>query len=169
MAAEPTARLFLAVWPDAAAREALVDWQRRWSWPRGARMTAPDRLHLTMHFIGQVPTARIAAVADGLPVAFEPFELGFSRPALWRAGLALAMPETVPPALTALHGRLADALQALALPVERRPYKPHLTLARDAEGAVPPAEPLACCWTAEAYALVQSAGGYRTLRRYPAR
>lgn len=169
MAAEPTARLFLAVWPDAAAREALVDWQRRWQWPRGARLTAPDRLHLTLHFIGQVPTARIAAVADGLAVAFEPFELGISRPALWRGGLALAMPETVPPALTALHGRLADALQALALPVERRPYKPHLTLAREAEGAVPPAEPLACRWTAEACTLVQSAGGYRTLRRYPAR
>ncbi|MGC4078824.1 MAG: RNA 2',3'-cyclic phosphodiesterase [Rubrivivax sp.] len=169
MAAGPTARLFLAVWPDAAAREALVDWQRRWHWPRGARPTAPDRLHLTLHFIGQVPMARIAEVAAGLAVDFEPFELSFSRPALWRGGLALAMPETVPPALTALHGRLADALQALALPVERRPFKPHLTLAREADGAVPPDEPLTCRWTADAYALVQSAGGYRTLRRYPAR
>ena len=78
--------------------------------------------------------ARIAEVAAGLAVDFEPFELSFSRPALWRGGLSLAIPETVPPALTALHARLAEALQTLALPVERRPFKPHLTLARTKEG-----------------------------------
>lgn len=166
-AARP-ARLFLAIWPDAAARRALVAWQHAWRWPAGAAVVAPERLHLTLHFIGDVAAGRLAEVGAGLDVGIEPFALSLGAPQRWRGGLALAMPDAVPDPLLALHARLADALRALALPVETRPFRPHLTLARRADGAEPPAEPLRCGWRVDAYALVQSAHGYRTLQRYGA-
>jgi 2'-5' RNA ligase len=72
----------------------------------------------------------------------------------------------VPAALEILHARLAETLRALGLPVEARPFRPHLTLARKAAGAVAPAAAPDIRWPVAGYSLVQSAGGYRTLRHY---
>jgi 2'-5' RNA ligase len=127
-----------------------------------------ERLHLTLHFIGAVPVARLAEVGDGLAVPCAPFDLQFDEAAAWPRGLAVLSPREVPAALVELHQRLAGALQRLALPVESRPWRPHVTLARRAAGAVPPAAAPAGRWAVRGYALVQSQGGYRTLRHYPA-
>ena len=54
-----TGRIFVALWPDLAARARIVDWQRRQAWPAGTRLVSPQDLHLTLHFIGLV------AVRDG--------------------------------------------------------------------------------------------------------
>lgn len=166
--ADRPARLFLALWPDAAARRRCVAWQRRWRWPPGASVVAPERLHLTLHFIGDVDPARLPELGAGLALPFAPFDIAFGLPRLWRGGLALAVPQAVPEPLLALHAALGDALRRLELPVEARPFRPHLTLARRADGAEPPAEALACGWRVERYALVRSANGYRTVAEFGA-
>ena len=164
----PPLRLFLAVWPDAAAREALLRWRAAARWPAGAAPTPPQQLHLTLHFIGAVPAARLAEVTEFLAVPCAPCRIGFDRVEAWPRGLAVLGASAVPPALQALHGRLAEALRALDLPVEARPWRPHVTLARRAAGAVLPPQAPSGDWLVRGYALVQSAGGYRTLRHYPA-
>ena len=42
-------RLFYALWPDAAARAALAAWQAS----LGGAPTRPDKLHLTLAFLGR--------------------------------------------------------------------------------------------------------------------
>lgn len=164
---EPTLRLFLALWPDAAARDAIAEWLSRWHWPAGAKAVPPERLHLTLHFLGQVAAHRVEAAAERLDVPMAPVTLRLGALQTWKDGLIVAVPDAVPPGLRALHGALADALDEADLPREDRPYRPHLTLARRATGAVPPPDPLDVTWTCDRYALVLSERGYRPLRWYP--
>lgn len=162
------ARLFLALWPDEPLRAALRAWQQAIRWPPAARPTAPANLHLTLHFIGAVPRARLPELAGGLARPCPAFELVLDRFAVWPHGVAVLEPATVPEAMTALMATLADALRALALPVDTRPYRPHATLARHAAharlaGSAPP--PLR--WPVNTgYVLAESAGGYRVLQRF---
>lgn len=160
------ARVFYALWPDAAVRGALQAHQRVWAWPGGVSLTRPERLHLTLHFLGEVPTALLAPLADALPRRPEPFELRLTQPALWRGGLAVLLAEEAPAGLLALHARLAQAIRSLDLPVETRPFAPHVTLARRARHAGPPGRPEPVAWTARGAVLVESVrpqGGYRVL------
>jgi len=168
--ATANARLFLAVWLPDALRDAVADQMARWQWPPGARLQPPERWHLTLHFIGNVPRARMEEIAEGLDVAFEPFELTLQQPRVWPGGIAVVLPSEVPAALVDLHRRLAGALQALGLPVEDRAFRPHLTLARRAAGARSPADvPPMPPWRADGYRLVRSlpgGGGYQPVRLY---
>lgn len=161
-------RLFLALWPDEPARRALAGWMGGWQWPAGARVVPPERLHLTLHFIGIVPSSRLPALKRGLAVPAEPVELRLGTPAHWTRGLVVLEPVSVPPALGALRERLAVALRALALPVETAAFRPHVTLARQAHGAVAPPGGLALRWQSAGYALVRSQDGYHDVARYAA-
>jgi len=170
MAAEPTHRLFLALWPPPEARDALVQHQSAWRWSEGTARVRPERLHVTLHFIGAVPQSRVAEVVPALQVPFTPFELDLSqgRPRAWHGGLAV-LELHAPPALLRLHQDLAQALERAGLPLERRAYRPHVTLARRAFGATPAASSPATTWQVrEGYALVRTlpAGGYEGIGRY---
>jgi len=162
-------RLFLALWPDAACLARLVDHADRWSWPASARRTRAERMHVTLHFIGEVPARRLPDLRHGLALEWAGGELMLDRGTVWPGGIAVLEATQVPPALAALHADLAERLRMLRLPVESRPYRPHVTLARKAFGAKPPAfEPLH--WqAAPTYALVQTLGGgrgYETLQAF---
>lgn len=166
----PLWRLFVAVWPDAPVRDALAAWQRAWTWPPGAALVPSERLHLTLHFLGNVPVDEVPALKPALRVAFEPFELQFGRAEMWPGGTAVVRPDHTPPALLGLHGRLAAGLAALNRPVESRRYKAHVTLARRAIGAKPPAAQPQFSWRADAgFVLVRSLpdrAGYEVLERF---
>ena len=166
----PQARLFLALWPTPQVRARLLDWRDAFDWPAGAAIVAPERLHVTLHFIGPVGREQVDTVADALAVPTGAFELRFGRPELWPGGLAVLGPLSCPEGLRALHRRLGDALHALGLPTEARPYRPHVTFARKAAGAALRHEPASLRWRVRSHALVESrpgrAGGYVVLRRY---
>jgi 2'-5' RNA ligase len=169
--ANPTVRLFLALWPPPPVREALAQLQSQWHWPRDARQVTVPKLHMTLHFIGAVPVAHVPRLGELLRVPFEPtaLDLRHGRCRVWPGGIAL-VEWTAPPALLLLHARLAEALRAAGLPVEARPWRPHLTFARRAVGARPPPGDLpALRWDIDqGYALVRStpARSYETLRTY---
>ncbi len=105
--------------------------------PGAPRWTEPGRWHLTLLFLGAVPREQLpelAARAAPVVAAAPPLRLrvagagrfGSARhPSVAWAGLA----GDVAP-LTELAGRLADAARSLGLPVEDRPFRPHLTLGR---------------------------------------
>jgi 2'-5' RNA ligase len=162
------ARLFIALWPSPRVRLALAACRDATRWPAGAAPVADEKLHVTLHFIGSVPAGRVAEVAAALQVPVQAFEWQLGAVACWHGGLAVLCPRTVPPRLQQLHGELAAALRQLALPVEARAFRPHVTLARRAPACQPvaPAEPVR--WRVGGYALVQSMpdGRYQVLRRY---
>ena len=165
-----TARLFLALWPGPAAREALRERSAAWTWDTAAARVPPERLHLTLHFIGGVARSRLAELGPELQLAAPAFELTLDHAEVWRQGIAVLQPTVLPERLLELHRRLGDALQRLALPVEARPFRPHVTLARHASGSAPPAVWPPLRWRVRGYALVESerrpAGGYRVVQRY---
>jgi RNA 2',3'-cyclic 3'-phosphodiesterase len=159
------ARLFIALWPTARVRTALHDWQQAWTWPKGAARVAPGKLHLTLHFLGAVDAARSADLEAALVPPQRGFDLRFGRAAVWRSGVAVAEADGVPDALAELHATLGETLHRLGLPVEARGFRPHVTLARHALGAVPPKSELALRWRVHGYALMQSLHGVYLERR----
>lgn len=164
---QQTSRLFLALWPDPAVRHALRAWRDAWAWPRGATPVHADKLHLTLHFLGGVPTERLPELLDGFSVPFAPFRLDLGKPVLWPHGIAVLEPFAEPPELLALHARLTEALVGLGLQPEQRSYRPHVTMARRAGGVAVPQDGPPIAWQADRYALVESQGGvYTVLREY---
>lgn len=163
------ARLFIGLWPDVAEREALLAHQRSWVWPPRAACTQAPRLHATLHFLGDVARERLPSMRAALRVPVNPFEMTFDRDELWPAGIAVLATTVPAPPLLDLHARLAQVLRVQGLRCERRPYRPHVTLARRAAGAVVPAEPPAIRWLVRGYELIEShpaAGRYEVLERY---
>lgn len=168
--APPAPRLFLALWPDGSVRGALARWRDQWTWPAGAAPTRTDRLHLTLHFIGAVPAGRLEALGAALSrVAPADFTLEFGSAQLWPGGIAVLCPLAVPEPLRSLHARLATVLDGFGLPVDARPFRPHVTLARKARQASVPADGPSMQWQVkDGFVLVQSmpAGqGYRLVQR----
>ena len=165
-------RLFLALWPDDEVRGGLAAWRDLWSWPSGASPTRTERLHMTLHFIGQVGDDRLAGLCEALsrtgPIPEFTLELG--RAELWPHGIAVVCPVSAPAALLQLHARLGATLGLLGLPVEERPLRAHVTLARRAQRAVLPMEGPSLRWhVRNGFALVQSmpgGRGYQVLRTF---
>lgn len=131
---------------------------------------APERLHLTLHFLGSIAVDRVGLVQAGVAVPFRGFELMLDRAGVWPHGIAVLLARSTPPALAHLHRDLGAALAALGVPLEARPWQPHVTLARRAHGArcTTPTQPLH--WQVrDGYALVRTlpgGAGYETLARF---
>mgnify|MGYP000016348298 FL=1 len=162
--APPARRLFLALWPDEAVRERIAEHASQWLWSAGCVRYAPQDWHLTLHFIGAVPAERVSAIAAAVALPCPPFELVLDQPMIWPHGLAVLGVTTLPAPLQLLHERLGEALRVLNLKVDARHYRPHLTLARHADAALPPAAAAPLHWPVRAYALALSTG--RAGQRY---
>ncbi|MDR3042903.1 MAG: RNA 2',3'-cyclic phosphodiesterase [Desulfovibrio sp.] len=108
---------------------ALADLLRRLHW------TPPGNWHLTLRFLGDVPTPRCDEVADALrTIRFAPVQLAVDKAGVFPAkgtprvlwlGLARGAPEC-----TALATAVNAALAPLGFAPEDRALAPHLTLAR---------------------------------------
>jgi len=154
-----TVRLFIALWPDATARTRLAALRDAWRWPPGARPVTDANLHATLHFLGSFRRDRLEALRQALgTVAVEPLQLALAGFDIWRGGIAVALLATEPGALR-LHARLAVALAGLGVALDSRPFQPHVTLARKATRAQPPAGSPSLEWRPDGFALVESRGG----------
>ncbi len=165
-------RLFVALTPDLAVRNTLAAWRDAWPWRARATPVADARLHMTLHFLGDVAPALLVQLLPAIAMPFEPFKLEFGRTRLWQHGIAVLEPLAVPPALATLHAHLQQALQQLGLTTDPRPFAPHVTLARRVTEATSPVTGPAFTWHVDQYCLMASqrdlVGRYATLARYPA-
>jgi RNA 2',3'-cyclic 3'-phosphodiesterase len=129
-----TLRVFFALWPDADASERLAALAREVAARTGGRAPPSASLHVTLAFIGEVPNQRIDALrAIGAAVAASaaPFALTLDCTGTFRrTGITWAGTSHLPPPLAELARNLFDALAAQDFAVERRPFSPHVTLAR---------------------------------------
>jgi RNA 2',3'-cyclic 3'-phosphodiesterase len=167
---DTAARLFLALWPSSSIRNALLGCREAWTWPKTRSFVASQHLHLTLHFIGEVPRDQLLNVLTKVAVRFSRFNLCLDESQIWPRGVAVIQPTVVPPALLELHRSLSDALRRLTLPNEDRSFRPHVTLARRADGALAPEQTPQVLWRICEYALVESLPGppytYRVHRPY---
>ncbi|NVD99761.1 RNA 2',3'-cyclic phosphodiesterase [Massilia sp. BJB1822] len=154
--AAPVHKLFFALWPDAATRGALAALQSQVA----GRATPPDKLHLTLAFLGQQPAAALPPLLEILhalsvpPLRLEIDCFGyFSKPRIAWAGMS-----AVPPALLELQDDLMRRLEAAGFSAATHgEFRPHVTLAREAKTAPPAGAAFApVVWTAREVALVES-------------
>ncbi len=127
-------RVFFALWPDARARDALAVLAGAAAARAQGRAAAAANLHLTLAFLGDVPSPRVASlqsIGAAAASAVRPFALTLDRVGAFReAGIAWAGASAVPVELERLAALLHDALAAQNVAIERRAFRPHITLAR---------------------------------------
>ena len=130
-------RLFLAVNLPAEVRHAIAEAVAplRAVAP-GLAWSNPEKVHLTVKFLGEQPEAmaeRVAAAMRDVAARNRVIdaEIGgigafpnFRRPRVVWIGVS---PE---PKLELLHHDVESSCESLGLPIDGRPFRPHLTLAR---------------------------------------
>ncbi len=141
-------RLFIACELPAEVREALAGVQRdlRAAGAEGLRWVRPEGIHVTLKFLGETDAGRLPAIRSALAaVVPDPLAItlqlsgvgsfgGRSRLRVVWVGLDGDLP-----ALSLLAGSVEEAMARLGFESERRPFAPHLTLARVREDVPPPA------------------------------
>lgn len=124
-------RAFFALQPAPAARRELA--HRRPSGRGAGRPVPEDNLHVTLAFLGAIDEAAVMRARNAAArVAAVGFSLCFNEVAVWRSGVCVALPETVPEAANQLRGQLARLLREAQVPFDQRIWRPHVTLARRA-------------------------------------
>jgi 2'-5' RNA ligase len=108
-----------------------------------ARLTwvAPERLHLTVRFIGEADESQAARIVAALrdPLPFPPFSMSLDRfggfPASGPPRVLWVGVGTGADSVVQGEAAISDRLAALGLAREERAYRPHLTLARVRDAA----------------------------------
>ncbi|WP_028080340.1 RNA 2',3'-cyclic phosphodiesterase [Solimonas soli] len=171
-------RLFFALWPGEAVRNAChaAAKQLNIRLPSGGYLSAPERYHVTLLFLGdRVPkpqedaALRAAALVRAAPFTLTLDQAGSfrNREIPWWLGA-----RTTPPALGDFHGRLRDAMVQANVSLERMRFVPHLTIARNAKIALPPTPIEPIRWEIAEFALIRSRldlkpVSYELLGRWP--
>ena len=155
----PSRRLFIGLLPNDEVRDAIAEHQRRWYWNAGSLPTRPERLHLTLHFLGEIDATREHALRSALAGEdVAPFELALRTPECWAGGITVLRPDDNA-MLQDLHARLAARLSRVGIAPMRGSFAPHVTLARGAVSAAPPEATRPMVWTITDFALVWSRPG----------
>lgn len=165
-------RLFFALWPDEAVRDAVA--AQLPSTPKPAKPVSRDNWHVTLAFLGETARERRRAFeAAAESVAASPFDLTLDRLGYFHRPRVLWLgADTVPEHLAALHADLNALLAEQGFEPDRRPFKAHLTLARKMPppGDLPAVSPIA--WPVVDFCLVRSeldrrGARYAVIRRFP--
>jgi 2'-5' RNA ligase len=135
-----TIRSFIAIELSTEARTALTELQNRLKGivpSNTVRWAAPQNVHLTLHFWGDVAVPDIEKITNALDAAAvvsQPFSLtlgglgcfpNLRRPRIVWVGI---LGDT--PALGELRRDLGEKLKVIDFTPETRPYSPHLTIGR---------------------------------------
>ena len=128
-----TRRLFFASWPDARQRDAL------WSVIQGlcpvpvGKPVPAGNLQVTLAFLGNVADDQMPALRDvAASHTWPESDFGFDRLAWWRRAKLLcleasSLPATLGTAVVAFH----EDLRRAGFKVDRRPFRAHITVARN--------------------------------------
>lgn len=166
-----TDRWFFALWPDPGVRAGITETCFPLLPPQ-ARAVHPADLHLTLVFLGALESDCLPGVesaagrVSAAPFRFVLNRLGyFARPQVLWCG-----PDVPPPLLVRLVARLQSGLSACGFQPERRPYQPHLTLARNVRIPPQPERHDGIDWSVRDFVLASGRGGriprYRVHRRW---
>ncbi len=131
-------RCFIAVELSEEIRRKLVELQRRCApLDKTIRWVAPEQMHLTLKFLGEVPDGRITAVAEAMtavavkqsPITFAVRGVGCFPPG-GAARIFWVGVEEPTGTLARLQASCEETFARLGFARERRSYTPHLTVGR---------------------------------------
>jgi 2'-5' RNA ligase len=127
-----TKRLFVSIELPQTVTQRLVELDPRL---RGVRWLAPEQMHLTLSFLGNVPNDVEVALKKNLDaIAWKAFFLPISGlgtfPGKGRPNILWVGVGTGHPHLFQLHKRVQEAAIGAGLEPDLRSFHPHITLAR---------------------------------------
>lgn len=126
-------RLFISIEPPGPAKERLFALQKELKLLGRGRFTPAENLHLTLAFLGETPSGQVDTAQDAMArAAGRAFSLCISRLGCFHrpeGDIVWAGPEPSVP-LSALQRRLCRELSAEGFDLPKRPFAPHITLAR---------------------------------------
>ncbi|MBU3909802.1 MAG: RNA 2',3'-cyclic phosphodiesterase [Gammaproteobacteria bacterium] len=170
----PLRRVFFALWPDAAALDALEAAAAAATGCCGGRRMRRENMHLTLAFIGAVSPAQLDDLLNlASELRAEPFDLTLDQLGWWpRNGIVWAGSRAVPPCQRRFFDELSRDLIARGFTVDARAYFPHITLLRNGrcKGLAELGKPIG--WRVDAITLVESSlqaagSNYKVLARWP--
>ncbi len=126
-------RLFFALWPSPKVLDTLRQTQRSLEIEiKDGKPVSPANFHITLLFLGDIPEDQISALKSlAAKAPLEPCELILDRVEHWvRPAVVCLVATQTPPALDNLVATMKRGLRQLGLKTEKRPFRPHLTLAR---------------------------------------
>lgn len=132
----------------------------------GGRAVPEPNLHLTLAFLGAVPRDRLDTL-HGLAAALHcpGFALSLDRSGWWpRQRLVWAGSVVAPAGLLDLAAQLAQGLRESGFSIERRAFKPHVTLLRDVREAPAETGLAGANWAVPDFVLACSEPGPRGVR-----
>lgn len=166
-------RLFLATLPDAGTAAQIH--QRATNLRRAhgfdGHPIAPQRLHVSLFFLGGLPSQAIPKVCDAIAgIRAPPFVVVFDRSVSFRGKPGsrpfVLIGDEGPTPLKWFRERLGAALAGIGFGrLARRGFTPHVTLLYDARSAEEhPVAPVT--WQVSEFVLVHSHNGHRHLARW---
>jgi RNA 2',3'-cyclic 3'-phosphodiesterase len=159
-------RVFFALWPDDRQRTAIEAARNR-LFPLSGRPVEPGNLHVTLAFIGNVASDRVAQLA-ALCGPVPAFTIELDRLEHWSKPRVLVAAAThAPRELLQLVDGLWRRLDRLGFARETRPYRPHLTLARDVRSLRAGMAWAPVAWRVERLVLVESGPTPQGVRYVP--
>ena len=150
-------RLFLACWPDQTLQELLDDLARRLHKKNGGRKTTRENIHLTLVFLGQVHQHQEQQLRQELrTLDVKQFDLELDQTGEFtHCRINWVGPRVIPRELSDLHKALKHISHGIGIDIEDRPYKPHVSLLRNAqyegEQTINPIP-----WKVDRYCLIES-------------
>ncbi len=130
----PRARLFVALDLPEALRDGIVEWGQRELGDPALRVMARESLHITLAFLGCLPEkeiGRLGEIVAGLEAPAPSVALGdpVAKPSRKRPRL-FALPAESPEAVALQAGLEELLVEARLYKPEKRPFWPHVTVAR---------------------------------------
>ena len=126
-------RLFVAIELPRRVREALWNEARKLgkNW-RSGRLLPPESYHITLSFLGQQPEHRLESITAAMDRCHcPPFQATLGELGLFdQRGGGVLWRGVWSPELSRLQSQLARQLEQAGFALEKRPFQPHITLAR---------------------------------------
>jgi len=125
-------RLFFALWPPGELVTALSDLAKSISTPGVGRSVPQHNIHLTLSFLGGLDDSkRQCAERVASTIRSVAFRMQLDRIGFWpRPGVLWVGPSEIPQAFLQLVDTLNTSLAECGITLEKRAFKPHLTLIR---------------------------------------
>ena len=107
-----TQRLFVGLWPNFEIRSRLTTVQTDFRLSESSRITLPEKFHITLLFLGDVPETDIASVKAFIQdIQFDPFSIELNCVGFWPGNRIIwAGTDEVNIELTELVGRVRKGL-----------------------------------------------------------
>ncbi len=150
-------RIFFALWPDKETRSSLCTITQQFK-DEKFRLVKKSNLHITLEFLGEVSEDVLQQLVEKSNcIQAEPFQIELTRIGWWRKpGVLWIGTQHNPEQLIHLVASIKQIVEQQGLETDKRPYEPHVTIARKVKQVQLPKQSFDIRWQVNSFVLVIS-------------